>query len=136
MESRPLTVKGLSLQLGISFTDLLIPCCFCQRFLTNVEKSLCDSAPFNLRWKDECVFGCCQSCIRHCGRLEQACYFERQLSETEVKNLDLNLFWIRCQWCMRTLTLQEKQICGAEQSLSLVRGRVRGRCGLCRLSAV
>ncbi|AZL94137.1 oncoprotein E6 [Leopardus wiedii papillomavirus type 1] len=136
MDPRPRTVKGLCDYLGVPTVDLLLPCCFCNCFLTNLEKSLCDFSPFQLRWRDGCAFGCCQTCIRLCGRLEQKCFFQKVLSTNETKQLDLEKEPVRCQSCMRTLTLGEKKLCAQEGSFQVVRDRIRGTCGLCRLEQV
>lgn len=136
--ARPTTVKGLCRATGAAFVDFLLPCTFCSRFLTNLEKCLFDAWPLQLQWKDGCVFGCCQKCIRQCGYLERTCYFQRQLSETEVQNLEgqLTESLVRCQGCLKTLQLPEKKVCCAAKDLNVIRGQVRGYCDLCRLAVL
>jgi len=135
--ARPTTVKGLCEETGAAFVDFLLPCTFCYRFLTNVEKSLFDAWPLELRWKDGCVYGCCQKCIRHCGYLERTCYFQRQLLDSEVQHLEQNLreCLVRCQGCLKTLNEPEKQRCCTAKCFDVIRGQVRGYCDLCRLEA-
>lgn len=131
----PTTVKGYSEAFNVPFVDCLIACKFCLRFLTNLEKAAFDAAPFLLQWTDGCVRGCCQQCIRKCGYLEKAIYFERQVQKQELEKIltQLTEVLVRCQICMRALTVPEKRLCCSEESLIRVRGRVRGLCALCRL---
>ncbi|AAL86453.1 E6 protein [Felis domesticus papillomavirus 1] len=134
--ARPSSVQGLCAATGAAFADLLLPCSFCLRFLTSVEKSLFDAYPLQLQWKQGCAFGCCQSCIRKCALVERACYFQRKVTDSEVAGLleRVREACVRCGYCMRALGPPDKIQCCLERDLDLIRGKVRGRCGLCRLS--
>ncbi|AAX86612.1 E6 protein [Lynx rufus papillomavirus 1] len=134
--ARPSSVQGLSAATGAAFTDLLLPCTFCLRFLTSVEKALFDAYPLQLQWKSGCAFACCQSCIRKCAQVERNCYFERQMTETELVGLlsRVEEALIRCGYCMRSLKPGDKVRCCVEHKLDVIRGQCRGLCGLCRLS--
>ncbi|ACU27457.1 E6 [Canis familiaris papillomavirus 6] len=133
--ARPTTVKGLSERTGASFIDLLLPCNFCSRFLTNIEKAFFDLSPFQLVWRNDCVYGCCQKCIRDCALLEESFYFEKFLSESELEELwTRSKVIVRCHRCMKSLTEIEKNSCKFEKIIRLVRGQYRGLCDLCRLS--
>ncbi|AAX86619.1 E6 protein [Puma concolor papillomavirus 1] len=134
--ARPSSVQGLCEATGAKFSDLLLPCTFCLRFLTSVEKALFDAFPLQLRWKGRCAFGCCQGCIRLCAQIERRFYYERKVTETELCGLldHPEAACVRCGFCMRRLGTCDKVRCCFENDLDVVRGQVRGRCGLCRLS--
>nr|AYE19139.1 E6 [Acinonyx jubatus papillomavirus type 1]AYE19142.1 E6 [Acinonyx jubatus papillomavirus type 1]AYE19145.1 E6 [Acinonyx jubatus papillomavirus type 1]AYE19148.1 E6 [Acinonyx jubatus papillomavirus type 1]AYE19151.1 E6 [Acinonyx jubatus papillomavirus type 1] len=134
--ARPSSVQGLCAVTGASFPDFLLPCHFCLRFLTCVEKALFDACPLQLQWRDNCAYGCCQSCIRHCAFVERSKYFERKVTEAEACSLleSIDDFLVRCGFCMRTLGPGEKIRCCFGNDLNVIRGQVRGVCGLCRLS--
>nr|QZE11844.1 MAG: early protein 6 [Ailuropoda melanoleuca papillomavirus 5] len=133
---RPSSVRGL-----VSFTktpaiDFLLPCNFCLSFLTNLEKALFDLWPLELLWRNGCAFGCCQRCIRLYGRQERAHFFERQISGQELKEkfgADLSKIFARCECCLKKLTEEEKLQCDIENLFIIVKGRVRGKCNLCKL---
>ncbi|AUT11895.1 E6 [Leptonychotes weddellii papillomavirus 1] len=133
---RPSSVKGLCALIHSPLIDLLLPCKFCHRYLTTLEKLRFDAAPFQLIWKEGNVYGCCQTCIRHCGLIERnyflqgkidAFLFEEKLGK-KVEELTL-----RCSFCLHTLTYWEKKENKFDSALFLVRGKVRGTCDLCRL---
>lgn len=128
---QPATVKGLCEKLKTPFVDLLLPCTFCSRFLTNLEKALFDYAPLQLQWKHGNAFGCCQSCIRTCGYLEKKLFTDRLLTEHECEELGCRM--VRCGGCMKLLTSPEKDRSRREGCLWLARGQCRGYCDLCRL---
>ncbi|ABA61871.1 E6 [Uncia uncia papillomavirus 1] len=134
--ARPSTVKGLCAATGAAFSDLLLPCTFCLRFLTAVEKGFFDACPLQLQWKKNCAYGCCLSCLRKCALLEHNVYYERKLSDSErvVLGQRVDEFSVRCGSCMKLLEASEKLRCCSENKLDVVRGRVRGVCGLCRLA--
>nr|AYE19136.1 E6 [Panthera leo persica papillomavirus 1]AYE19154.1 E6 [Panthera leo persica papillomavirus 1]AYE19166.1 E6 [Panthera leo persica papillomavirus 1]AYE19185.1 E6 [Panthera leo persica papillomavirus 1] len=134
--ARPSTVKGLCAATGAAFSDFLLPCTFCLRFLTSVEKGFFDACPLQLQWKRNSAFGCCLSCIRKCASVERSVFFERKLTDAELAVLlqKRDECFIRCGYCMKQLEASDKLRCCLAQELDVVRGRVRGVCSLCRLS--
>ncbi|AER38247.1 E6 protein [Crocuta crocuta papillomavirus 1] len=132
---RPTSVKGLSTALQIPFVDVLLACRFCLHFLTYIDKACFDEWPLTLQWINGCAFGCCLLCLKKCCYLEKALYFNRNLTESELLNLQLNLkgIGVRCGSCMKTLTDSEKDYCVKTNNLYLARFKIRGTCGLCCL---
>ncbi|AAW88321.1 E6 [Procyon lotor papillomavirus 1] len=129
--ARPTSVEDLGKLLGVPFIDILLPCTFCSRFLTNLEKLHFDKKPLSLLWKGGCVYGCCQSCVRRCSFVEAAFHPHKRVAEKDLYQLSKDP--VRCSACQATLSTSEKVRCAAEGSLSRCRGRVRGPCDLCRL---
>nr|WMY82289.1 E6 [Enhydra lutris kenyoni papillomavirus 2] len=132
---QPTSVQGWCISRG-AFCGLLLPCTFCFKFLSNIEKLRFDKTPLNLIWKEGCVYGCCQTCIRNCSAVEQAVHFQQHI-KTE-KFYKLAEAWCgpypRCALCYTHLTRDEFFVSGFSSTIYQVRGVLRGLCGLCRLS--
>lgn len=131
------TVAELSEHLQIPVIDILLPCNYCYRFLSSIEKALFDFSNFLLFWKEGSAYGCCQNCIRHAARIEALCFYERTLlledAERETNKL-LNDIYVRCSGCLRELSNSEKVTLKAlKEPCIIVRGSIRGTCALCRL---
>lgn len=135
--ARPTSVKGLLKLSGAAFVDFLLPCCFCDSFLTNIEKAWFDACPLRIIWKTGNAYGCCFSCIRACSKVERRCYREDRINKTELKKdfgVDIQEAPIRCRHCYKALTLYEKNKCLTNSELFVTRKKhLRGLCDLCRL---
>lgn len=133
MEER--TVKDLCRRIGIPQSDLLLPCSFCSRFLTQEELYLFDAKRLSLLWRRGCAHGLCTRCQRASAALELALYHQGYYTAHEINATfgdsiaDQN---VRCFVCYAYLPRQQvSSLVEAQQSFLLVRGSYRALCDLC-----
>ncbi|ASH99069.1 E6 [Ailuropoda melanoleuca papillomavirus 4] len=134
--ARPTSVKGLAALTGVPLVDFLLPCHFCKRFLTNIEKLRFDESPLRLLWREGCAFGCCLACIRLCSKIERSCHKKKHTNCRKIKEKfgkEILEVGIRCSACYKRLHSREIQKSANNQRLFEVRGKVRGFCDLCYL---
>ena len=131
------SVRDLSSALRIPFIDLVVPCNFCLKFLTNAEKLLFDYFDLHLIWRDNFVFACCQCCARHVSLLEFMLYYQESFEVSEVEELlsqPLVNIGLRCVTCTKKLTVSEKlAVVSAGERIHKVRNKFKAKCSLCRL---
>lgn len=134
------TVEAVAKARGCRVIALSVPCTFCARLLTNIEKCFFDGYGMCLRWVADTPYACCLSCLRVSARLESALYLQsytgaRALAEALGK--DLCTQPVRCKSCLRPLSRREKQkLQEQDASVGIVRGRLRGICELCETVVV
>ncbi|BAA09498.1 early protein 6 [Lambdapapillomavirus 2] len=132
---RPTSVRDLCMSLKLSLLDLSLACKFCGNNITNIEKLLFDKAGFQLIWRENNAFGCCQYCARVCSVVEQCFGSHRHLTSEELVNVTKTLqqLSLRCLGCLSILSEADKELCAELNDFSVVRGKTRGLCSLCRL---
>ncbi|CAA24314.1 E6 protein [Human papillomavirus type 1a] len=134
------TVRQLSESLCIPYIDVLLPCNFCNYFLSNAEKLLFDHFDLHLVWRDNLVFGCCQGCARTVSLLEFVLYYQESYEVPEIEEiLDRPLLQIelRCVTCIKKLSVAEKlEVVSNGERVHRVRNRLKAKCSLCRLYAI
>ena len=136
MDNLPQSVTELANLLQIPLEDILIPCNFCNSFLTFLELCEFDAKFLTLIWKDNLVFGCCRVCCTASAFYEFQLFYEqtvigRQIEVVEQKSIfDIS---VRCHHCLRLLNQIEKlDICGRQQPFHKVRHNWKGLCKLCK----
>lgn len=137
MEPRPLTIQHLSDKLTVPIEDLLVPCRFCNRFLTYLELRQFDYKFLHLIWTDEdFVFACCGGCAFASAQFEYQQYYQGTVYGREIEQLEqkpIGDIPIRCQYCLKFLDLIEKlDICCLNQAFHKVRNHWKGRCRHCK----
>lgn len=129
------TVEDVARARGCRVTALSVPCNFCTRRLTNVEKCFFDGYGMCLRWVKGTPYACCLSCLRVSARLEYALYLQRYIGAQALaaaQGRDLCTLPVRCNSCLRPLSRSEKEkLQELDASVGIVRGRLRGICELC-----
>ncbi|AAA67144.1 E6 protein [Iotapapillomavirus 1] len=130
------TVHSFVERLGIPREDLLLPCTFCSRFLTQEELTAFDFSAFNLVWRGRCAHGICTACARVCASLDLFLHHQNSRPLADVlrdENLTLHGLKARCRVCMKILSVTEKLECAERgESFAKVRGQWRARCRICK----
>lgn len=131
------SITALVQRLGVPEEDLLLPCTFCAKFLSEKEREQFDYCDFNLIWRRGCAHGICTACARMCAVADSLLNLDATCSALEVlekEGTDLSNIPVRCRVCLKQLLLAEKLAAGERQELFLrVRGRWRARCMLCKI---
>lgn len=134
---RPKTVLEVAKLFNTTVEELTLPCNFCGRLLRATEKHIYDKHYFKVRWQDGRPLGCCRRCIRLCGVLEFALYFQRNLLAEDIRASTGAPVWfqqIRCRRCLKPLSKKEKVLLQKRREFFYeVRGKLRAHCTLCRL---
>nr|WES10432.1 E6 protein [Rodent papillomavirus] len=130
------TIDTLLQRLGIPRQDLLLPCTFCAKYLTQEELTAFEFSNFNLIWRGGCVFGVCVSCARLCASLDVLQHFGNSLPALDViakEGKGLDSISVRCRVCLHRLSFTEKlQAAERSELFAKVRGRWRARCRICK----
>nr|QCQ84420.1 E6 [Human papillomavirus 38] len=134
---KPQTVQQLSDKLTVPVEDLLLPCRFCNSFLTYIELREFDYKGLQLIWtREDFVFACCSSCAYASAQYECQQFYELTVFGREIEQVEqqtIGLIVIRCQYCLKCLDLIEKlDICCSHQAFHKVRGNWKGRCRHCK----
>lgn len=132
----PRTVKELADTLTIPLIDLLIPCRFCDRFLTYFELLNFDYKHLQLIWTiEDLVYACCSSCAFASAQFEFTNYYEGFVQGKAIETIEnspIGSISIRCQYCLKLLDLVEKLgNCYNQQPFHKVRGGWKGLCRHC-----
>lgn len=133
---KPYSVRELADTLCIPLVDILLPCRFCQRFLTYIELVNFDRKCLQLIWTDEdFVFACCSSCAFASAQFEFSNFYEQSVCGWEIELVEhkaVGDITIRCKFCLRKLDLLEKlDICYRQQQFHKVRRNWKGLCRHC-----
>ena len=130
------TIEALLKRLNIPRTDLLLPCTFCAKYLTQDELTAFEYSDFNLIWRRGNVFGVCVSCARLCASLDVLQHLGNSLPAVDVINREgkgLQEVVVRCRVCLHRLSFTEKLQAAERSELFVrVRGRWRARCRICK----
>lgn len=134
------TVEDTARARGCRVIALTVPCNFCKRALTNIEKCFFDGYGMTLRWVGGNPYACCLPCLRLCARIEFALHLVRYTGAQALareQGRDLCTLPVRCRSCLRPLSWSEKaRLQEQDASLGIVRGRLRGICELCETVVV
>ena len=126
---RPLTVQQLSDKLTVPVVDLLLPCNFCNRFLTYLELRQFDYKNLQLIWTEEDL--AYASAQFEFQQFYQVTVYGREIEQEEQR--PVGQIFIRCQYCLKSLDLLEKlDICCSNQPFHKVRDHWKGRCRHCK----
>ena len=132
---RPRTVQVLSRHLEIPIEDLLVPCKFCERFLTYIELLQFDYKQLQLIWIEDLVYALCSSCAYASAAFEYKNYLEGTVKGREIEQVtqqSVGFITIRCIYCLKHLDLLEKlDNCARHQQFFKVRGNWKGLCRHC-----
>lgn len=131
----PSSISALCSFLGLSYTNIFLPCNYCQNTLSSVECVLFDFAECNILWKNGCAYAICYYCIKILARFEFAVFFKNSCTASRAEELlgkPLTEFKIRCVACLRRM--QKVEVEGLRQSDStiyVVAHKLRAQCFLC-----
>lgn len=133
---KPRTVKELADTLAIPVIDLLLPCNFCNRFLSYFELLSFDYKYLQLIWTvEDLVYAICSSCAFASAQHEFMKYFEYSVVGKQIEtvaNQPIGNITVRCQYCLKKLDLVEKLgVCYKQQYFHRVRDNWKGLCRLC-----
>lgn len=133
---KPRTVRELADTLSIPLIDLLLPCTFCNRFLSYFELLNFDHKDLQLIWTvDDLVFALCSSCAYASAQFEFSRYFQFSVTGKDIEKVENKIIGeivVRCQYCLKKLDLVEKlSTCYKHQSFHRVRNRWKGLCRHC-----
>lgn len=135
-DSMERTVDTLLCRLGIPRQDLLLPCTFCAKYLSQDEITAFEYSDFNLIWRGGCVFGVCVTCARLCASLDILQHLGNSVPAVDIISREgrgLEEVVVRCRVCLHRLTLTEKlQAAERSELFARVRGRWRARCRICK----
>nr|ART66897.1 E6 [Bat papillomavirus] len=137
-QEQPSSIEGLAHLLDIPWLDVIIPCTFCGRYLSQTEKVIFDQHNFKIRWVGSTAFACCQNCFRISGALERQLYEEQTVKVTDLcrwTGLPLCTQIVRCTSCLRPFSWKEKHELEERSGATVVcvRGGLRSLCSLCCL---
>lgn len=129
------TVEEAARARGCRVIEFPVGCTFCRRPLSNIEKTWFDAYGMNLRWVEGTPYACCLPCMRRCARVEFTLHLQRYTSASGIEKAlgtQLHTLPVRCRSCLRPLSRGEKlRHEEVDASVGIVRGRLRGICGLC-----
>ncbi|CAA52482.1 early protein [Human papillomavirus 9] len=133
---KPRTVKELADTLVIPLIDLLIPCKFCNRFLSYFELLNFDHKCLQLIWTEEdLVYGLCSSCAYASAQLEFTHFFQFAVVGKDIETVEgtaIGNICIRCRYCFKLLDLVEKlATCYKFEQFYKVRNSWKGLCRHC-----
>ena len=133
---KPFSVQQLADTLCIPLVDILLPCRFCQRFLTYIELVSFDRKGLQLIWtQEDFVFACCSSCAFATAQFEFSNFYEQSVCGWEIEIVEqkpVGDIIIRCKFCLKKLDLIEKlDICYKEEQFHKVRRNWKGLCRHC-----
>ncbi|AOP12495.1 E6 [Canis familiaris papillomavirus 19] len=133
--AKPMRIGTLCEETGTTLPNILIPCVFCLQFLSEEEKRAFDRKILCLIWKGNRPYGICETCCRHKALLDcinnRDCCLEAD-GVLALFNKPLSALIVRCMYCLRPLTLEEKNLCTANGlPFMLVRRHWRNICPTC-----
>lgn len=133
---KPKTVKELADTLAIPVIDLLLPCNFCNRFLSYFELLSFDYKNLQLIWTvEDLVYALCSSCAYASAQFEFIQYFQFSVEGKQIESVEhkpIGDIIIRCQYCLKKLDLVEKLgVCYKQQQFHKVRENWKGLCRHC-----
>ncbi|AYD74598.1 E6 [Macaca mulatta papillomavirus 5] len=132
----PSTLQYLCNLCNIRLDQLQIPCVFCKLNLSLFDLHHFSVLNLNLLLRDTVFYGCCRKCLHLSAAYEFYKYYQCSADIeyiTVLSSETLGRLQIRCETCMKRLTVTEKYDCVSNKDkCHLVRGIWRAPCRLCR----
>lgn len=132
---QPSTLQGLCSTWRVTFTNLDIPCTYCNKYLTLSDKFDFENKKLQVLWKVGLPKAVCTSCLKTAARHERLIFYERQIdpAKLEAEKGPLNDIKLRCQDCYGFLTAEEKlDHISNNIPFVVITGHFRGKCKICR----
>lgn len=133
----PESISALCSSLGVSYTNLLVPCNFCRTTLTSVECVLFDYAECKLLWKNGIAYAICSYCLRLLAKFEFL-VFHRHTTDAakaeQMLNKPLTEFKLRCVTCLRRFQREEvQQLRDGNCTIFVLGYKLRAQCFMCAM---